>query len=357
MKIAIITSEDYYFAANTFLSLKQDFKDVCFVDVKGKKKGALWKKLKLAFLLGPYSIFTIVIKSFINRRRLCSSNSIVTIDKAFLIEELDKASYDFVFLINYPWKIKTLPNFPIFNCHPSLLPSFRGLTPIPHCLIDGWTSSEKPCFIGLTIHEINEEFDEGVCFYQKKYPISFFRSIFSAYEAIYGDCLIGIKDVVHANQSLHVLESGRYYKEMRFKECLRLKYVELLRSGFIYFMINGGSIGLFSWVLQLLLYYSTEFIDFPNAYRVTFSVWASFVVVMVINFITQKKLIFKRRGSFLRFGLSTTFLIFCVSVLSAFLYGLIEPLNVGYAEIFSYPLSALIFAPIAYYIKSKFVFK
>ena len=51
------------------------------------------------------------------------------------------------------------------NCHPSLLPDYRGANPYSHVLING----EKET--GITLHFMDENFDTGNIIAQKKIPI------------------------------------------------------------------------------------------------------------------------------------------------------------------------------------------
>lgn len=53
------------------------------------------------------------------------------------------------------------------NIHQSLLPKYRGRSPVLSAILDG----EQ--FIGLTIHELTDEFDEGPIFYQTKWLLDY----------------------------------------------------------------------------------------------------------------------------------------------------------------------------------------
>lgn len=51
------------------------------------------------------------------------------------------------------------------NLHPSLLPAYRGATPVPHQILDGLTVS------GITIIKMTGEFDAGPIVAQKTVPV------------------------------------------------------------------------------------------------------------------------------------------------------------------------------------------
>lgn len=51
------------------------------------------------------------------------------------------------------------------NCHPSLLPDYRGANPYSHVLINGETET------GITLHFMDENFDTGNIIAQKRVPI------------------------------------------------------------------------------------------------------------------------------------------------------------------------------------------
>lgn len=53
----------------------------------------------------------------------------------------------------------------IFNCHPSLLPSFKGLNGFED------TMASSALFMGCTLHQVDAGMDTGRCLIQASYPI------------------------------------------------------------------------------------------------------------------------------------------------------------------------------------------
>jgi methionyl-tRNA formyltransferase len=62
-----------------------------------------------------------------------------------------------------PAAIFELPPKGCFNLHPSLLPAYRGPAPVH------WQCLQKVTESGVTVHQVNAEFDEGAIAIQKKF--------------------------------------------------------------------------------------------------------------------------------------------------------------------------------------------
>lgn len=61
-----------------------------------------------------------------------------------------------------PAEIFDLPKFGCFNLHPSILPAYRGPSPVH------WQCAHKVTESGVTVHQVNVGFDEGDIAIQKK---------------------------------------------------------------------------------------------------------------------------------------------------------------------------------------------
>ncbi len=66
----------------------------------------------------------------------------------------------------YYYKIPVLPDFPMINIHPALLPVGRGSWPMPVTILKGLPMS------GVTFHKIAESYDTGDIILQKKFDVS-----------------------------------------------------------------------------------------------------------------------------------------------------------------------------------------
>ncbi|MFO7929511.1 MAG: methionyl-tRNA formyltransferase [Candidatus Humimicrobiaceae bacterium] len=83
--------------------------------------------------------------------------------------------------IGYPLKltirILEIPRS-VVNFHASLLPAYRGRPPV------FWALRNNERYSGLTIHEMDENLDEGDIYYQKKVKIKKDDTVFTLYERI-----------------------------------------------------------------------------------------------------------------------------------------------------------------------------
>ena len=64
-----------------------------------------------------------------------------------------------------PKRIIDIPKMAAVNIHPSLLPKYRGATPIEWCI------KNKEKVTGITLHKLDTEFDTGNILWQHEVPI------------------------------------------------------------------------------------------------------------------------------------------------------------------------------------------
>lgn len=92
-----------------------------------------------------------------------------------------------------PKAILESPRFGCFNVHASLLPRWRGASPIQSALLSGDTET------GITIMKMNEKLDEGDIVLQEKIPLT----SSTTYETLHDDlALLGAKALIKALKSL-----------------------------------------------------------------------------------------------------------------------------------------------------------
>jgi methionyl-tRNA formyltransferase len=91
------------------------------------------------------------------------------LDTAFT-HELKNSECDFFVVASYgkiiPSEIINLPKFKTLNIHPSLLPKYRGASPLPSAMIDDTKET------GVTIMRLDEQMDHGPIVAQKKITVS-----------------------------------------------------------------------------------------------------------------------------------------------------------------------------------------
>ncbi len=108
-------------------------------------------------------------------KEIAQKNHIKTIEPDNLLnvnflKEFKAFSPDIVILAAYgkivPNKVLSIPKFGFVNIHPSLLPKYRGPSPIISAILDGTKET------GVTIMKLDEELDHGPILAQKKTEIA-----------------------------------------------------------------------------------------------------------------------------------------------------------------------------------------
>ena len=109
-----------------------------------------------------------IVKTFSEERRL----PVLTPEKLSMLEVVEKikrAAPDFLIIASYgkmvPKSIFSIPKIASLNVHPSLLPKYRGASPIQSAILNGDTET------GVSIAEVTSELDSGDIFAQMKTKI------------------------------------------------------------------------------------------------------------------------------------------------------------------------------------------
>lgn len=94
------------------------------------------------------------------------------IEEKKLIDTLNQYSPDFLILAGFLKKIrkKILKRFKVINTHPSLLPKYGGKN-MYGIKVHQKVIQSKDLETGITIHQVNEEYDKGQILAQKKVKI------------------------------------------------------------------------------------------------------------------------------------------------------------------------------------------
>ena len=183
------------------------------------EKFNLYKSIKLVILFGIINTIKIFFKKIKNRKI-----KIIYKKKDQLEDFLKKINRDKIFLINLSLKIKK--NFKnIFNCHPAILPNYKGLLPIQRNIYDNIFNKRNNNF-GVTIHQINEKFDEGKIVWNKVINIKkFIGNQRIMYEKVYSNFSHGIDQIV-SNKKRYYKKIKKDYnckKNLNFNKILKLK--------------------------------------------------------------------------------------------------------------------------------------
>lgn len=355
MKIAILTSRDFLFAGKSFLEAASRGLSVDFINVEGSQRNIISKKAKLVFLFGFVDTILALIHSFINKHKIPRGN-FFSIRKNEIEQYVLESDYDIVLLINYPWIFSVSTNKRVLNCHPSLLPKYRGLMPICHAVNDSILFSNE-IETGLSIHTIDEDFDMGSLVWQKQVSLTKHTSLFDVYRSTYGLIDEALDHVLGNASVIRVLPRAKYFGSMSFGDVFKLKKNLLLNSVFVKFLINGGVIGILSWAFQLLFYFAIDAISPSFEDKITYSVYLAFIVVLLINFFSLKKIVFRSDGMFYKFVIVTSLVIFLVGKLAGVLLPYLNSIIPDFALYICYPAAALILAPFSFILKKVLVFQ
>ena len=209
------------------------------------------------------------------------------------------------------------------------------------------------------MHWIDEKFDTGPVVLTNGVDFTTASNLQHIYECVYSQAVGAILSFASPNTGKKIASSKKscYFVAMSWKQALSLKFLLLKESVFVRFLINGSVIGVMSWFLQILFYNLFLAVKIVSEYAALFSVYVSFCFVLVLAFFSMKNFVFQRQGRWKQFLLSTFLVIFLVGLSTQFLTNFFREL--GYPAVFdnlAYPLSAILFAPVSYALKNKFVF-
>jgi GDP/UDP-N,N'-diacetylbacillosamine 2-epimerase (hydrolysing) len=123
-----------------------------------------------------------------------------------------------------------LSKLAIFNVHPSILPFYRGPSPIQWQIKDGKTE------IGVTIHEIDERIDEGRVYAQSSFSIDYKRSFNETLDLINDKIATWVSEKIDKPSEelfsqLAPLEKGKvYFHRINIPKVKRSNSLSVLRE-------------------------------------------------------------------------------------------------------------------------------
>lgn len=141
-----------------------DFATICMDNLIQANKNIV------AFVLPPESH-----PAYLSMKAICEQRNVKFINyknkfkTPEVVDEIKSYNPDVMILASYPKlippEIYNIPPLGTINCHPSLLPQYRGPNPYFHVIYNGETET------GLTFHYTDETFDTGDIIYQWKEPL------------------------------------------------------------------------------------------------------------------------------------------------------------------------------------------
>lgn len=99
--------------------------------------------------------------------------------RSLLLEDRSEIGIVADFGLMIPSKILSAFKYGLLNIHPSLLPKYRGPTPVQTAILDGETKT------GVTIIKLDEEMDHGPILVQVEEPIAAFDTAETLYERLF----------------------------------------------------------------------------------------------------------------------------------------------------------------------------
>ena len=237
MKIVVAVSHDVIFKPRFLYSLALRLQDheICHVmevheiQTSTKRKVSPVKfwgvrgSIYLASIVAFHKIssalpFPGFVRSLSTVKRVCALfdipyNNVHDINSKQVIEKIKKINPDVV--ISFQHQIFTnellnIRNVKFINCHPSLLPQYRGEKPI------FWAMLNNDSEFGVTVHEMKSDIDCGGILAQsviKVHPCwSLFQNYIAAYEIAVDTIMESIDNISYANEFIDTTESTiRYY--------------------------------------------------------------------------------------------------------------------------------------------------
>ena len=123
---------------------------------------------------------------------------------------------------------------------------------------------------------------------------------------------------------------------------------------YIKFLVNGGILGIVSWVLQIAIYRA---IGGNTSMEYAMATALTYMPLVIINFLIQRKWIFKQEGLFWRFVAANLTIMVLVSVFSPFFRALIISVaSVEWGDRGGFALAAIVMSIPSFFFKRFFVF-
>lgn len=123
---------------------------------------------------------------------------------------------------------------------------------------------------------------------------------------------------------------------------------------YIKFFINGGILGLVSWGLQLIIYRA---IAGDSSLAYSFATALTYVPLIAINFIIQRRWIFKREGLFWRFVVANLTIMLLVSLFSPLCRLLVASVaGIEWGDRGGFAIAAIVMSIPSFFLKRIFVF-
>lgn len=233
MNVVLIVAEDPFYTekiVNSLLSNKKiNVKAAIFPKGFINKKRIFSTFLIYGFFRFLKTVFFVLLNNVLGGKihNVLKNNNVKVFDvnninDSLFLLELKKLEPDVIISNNCPQRLKSeilkIPRICSVNVHLGLLPKYRGVFPLFHAFI----RNEK--HFGVTVHYMNEKFDDGLIIAQKKVEICEKDNLFSLYEKAFKEVpeLLSVSIENIAIKKVKPIVNNRsissYYSFPNFKE-------------------------------------------------------------------------------------------------------------------------------------------
>jgi putative flippase GtrA len=128
----------------------------------------------------------------------------------------------------------------------------------------------------------------------------------------------------------------------------------MISRPYFWFFVNGCFLGFISMGVQSIIY---QFIGIRSGFVYAFASMLTYIPLIVINFIIQRRWIFQRDGLFWRFVLANISIMILVSLFSPFARMVVTwAVGVEWGDRAGFAIAALVMSIPSYFLKRFFVF-
>lgn len=256
MRVYILFSDDPIFKPRLLhdILIHGNFECCGVGEVASPKRGGFIKKAKHNFqfwgpgpliyitmehylrkIIASFQLLSPSINGILSMKNVCESykipfSRVVNVNDALFLNELRELDLDLILSFQHQIfrdNILSVPKIACINCHPALLPAYRGVKPI------FWAMLNQESFFGVTVHTMTRKIDCGRIISQVKIPIIHQNTMFQNYRIAYAASAFVIYQAIESLKMQDITsfpiipESSDYYREPSLDDIKRFKSLGL----------------------------------------------------------------------------------------------------------------------------------
>ena len=184
-------------------------------------RGAAWLKVEEAFrkALNSWPVPS-HLRNFASLKRVCAAfgveyRDVSDVNDSRFLEHIRSLKPDIILSFQHQIfgsELLSLPTVACVNCHPAMLPEYRGVKPI------FWAMRDDADRIGVTVHTMTPEIDQGAIVAQRWFRVRNDRTLLENYRLAYDLAATVILEAIdelessETRRSLKMPDSATYYK-------------------------------------------------------------------------------------------------------------------------------------------------